>query len=72
MARGAEDSSVPGAPPMTMNLRTRPRGLLWSVIYRGSVIWSVRARTEDEALSIARDVTGRAEGSLSVARRLRK
>lgn len=57
---------------MTMNLRTRPRGLLWSVIYRGSVIWSVRARTEDEALSIARDVTGRAEGSLSVARRLRK
>lgn len=35
-------------------------------------IWSVRAKTEDEALSIAREVTGRDAGSLSVARRLRK
>lgn len=35
-------------------------------------IWSVRAKTEDEALAIAREVTGRDAGSLSVARRLRK
>lgn len=36
------------------------------------VIWSVRAKTDSEALAAAYDVTGRPAGSLSVARSLRK